>query len=112
MDSLRVAVLQMVSGDDLDHNLTQAEALLRQAAAEGAELALLPEYFYLMPVDERARVALAAPAGDHPLLAWVQRLARELGVWILAGTLPLASHEPGKMHNRAATAIMATAFAR
>ena len=35
MDSLRVAVLQMVSGDDLDHNLAQAEALLRQAAAEG-----------------------------------------------------------------------------
>ena len=99
MDSLRVAVLQMVSGDDLDHNLAQAEALLRQAAAEGAELALLPEYFYLMPVDERARVALAAPVGDHPLLAWVQRLARELGVWILAGTLPLASHEPSKMHN-------------
>ena len=58
MDSLRVAVLQMVSGDDLDHNLTQAEALLRQAAAEGAELALLPEYFYLMPVDERARTAI------------------------------------------------------
>ncbi|MDH0138056.1 carbon-nitrogen hydrolase family protein [Aeromonas caviae] len=99
MDSLRVAVLQMVSGDDLDHNLAQAEALLRQAAAEGAELALLPEYFYLMPVDERARVALAAPVGNHPLLAWVQGLARELGVWILAGTLPLASHEPGKMHN-------------
>lgn len=61
MDSVRVAVLQMVSGDQLDHNLAQAEALLRQAAAEGAELALLPEYFYLMPADERARVALAAP---------------------------------------------------
>ena len=41
MDSVRVAVLQMVSGDDLDHNLTQAEALLRRAAAEGAELVLL-----------------------------------------------------------------------
>lgn len=99
MESVRVAVLQMVSGDDLDHNLTQAEALLRQAAAEGAEFAQLPEYFYLMPEDERARVALAAPVGDHPLLAWVQGLARELGIWILAGTLPLASHEPGKMHN-------------
>lgn len=99
MDSVRVAVLQMVSGDDLDHNLTQAEALLRQAAAEGAEFALLPEYFYLMPADERARVALAAPVSDHPLLAWAQELARELGIWILAGTLPLESNEPGKMHN-------------
>ena len=99
MDSVRVAVLQMVSGDDLDHNLTQAEALLRQAAAEGAELVLLPEYFYLMPVDERARVALAAPVEDHPLLAWARELARELGVWLLAGTLPLESDEPGKMHN-------------
>ncbi|QSE73374.1 carbon-nitrogen hydrolase family protein [Aeromonas media] len=99
MDSLRVAVIQMVSGDDLDHNLAQAEALLRQAAAEGAELALLPEYFYLMPADERARVALAAPVSSHPLLAWAQGLARELGLWLLAGTLPLASDEPGKMHN-------------
>ena len=99
MDSVRVAVLQMVSGDQLDHNLAQAEALLRQAAAEGAELALLPEYFYLMPADERARVALAAPVSDHPLLAWAQGLARELGIWLLAGTLPLESDEPGKMHN-------------
>jgi predicted amidohydrolase len=99
MDSVRVAVLQMVSGDCLATNLTQAEALLRQAAAEGAEFAQLPEYFYLMPGDERARVALAAPEESHPLLAWVKDLARELHIWILAGTLPLASQEPGKMHN-------------
>jgi deaminated glutathione amidase len=99
MDSVRVAVLQMVSGDELSHNLAQAEGLLRQAAAEGAEFALLPEYFYLMPVDERARVALAAPVDAHPLLTWAQGLARELGLWILAGTLPLSSEEPGKMHN-------------
>ncbi|MGY3856435.1 carbon-nitrogen hydrolase family protein [Aeromonas intestinalis] len=99
MDSVRVAVLQMVSGDSLARNLVQAEALLRQAAAEGAEFAQLPEYFYLMPDDERARVALAAAVEDSPLLAWVQGLARELGIWILAGTLPLASEEPGKMYN-------------
>ncbi len=92
MESVHVAVLQMVSGDDLDHNLAQA-------AAEGAEFALLPEYFYLMPEDERARVALAAPVSDHPLLAWAQGLAWELGIWLLAGTLPLESNEPGKMHN-------------
>lgn len=99
MDSVRVAVLQMVSGDDLDQNLAQAEALLRRAVAEGAEFALLPEYFYLMPADERARITLAAPVTDHPLLAWAQGLARELHLWILAGTLPLESDEPGKMHN-------------
>ena len=97
MDSVRVAVLQMVSGDDLASNLVQAEALLRQAVAEGAELALLPEYFYLMPADERARVALAVPVTAHPLLAWAQGLARELGIWLLAGTLPLESNEPGKI---------------
>ena len=60
--------------------------MLRRAAAEGAEFALLPEYFYLMPADERARVALAAPVTAHPLLAWAQNVTGSISGVIQDGT--------------------------
>ncbi|MDY0007760.1 MAG: nitrilase-related carbon-nitrogen hydrolase, partial [Spongiibacteraceae bacterium] len=46
----RVAALQMVSGADLDANLDSAARLLRRAARDGAELAVLPEMFALFGV--------------------------------------------------------------
>ena len=41
---MQIAAIQMVSGAGLQDNLQAAAALLAQAAEQGAELALLPEY--------------------------------------------------------------------
>ena len=48
----RFAAIQMVSGRSLDENLETAARLLKQAAEEGAELAVLPENFALMAPTE------------------------------------------------------------
>ena len=45
---MKVAAIQMVSAAQLAPNLVQARVLLEQAAAQGAELAVLPEHFYLL----------------------------------------------------------------
>ncbi|MBR7784292.1 nitrilase-related carbon-nitrogen hydrolase, partial [Undibacterium luofuense] len=45
---MKVAAIQMISSADLNDNLATAERLIRQAAAEGAQLLLLPEYWPLM----------------------------------------------------------------
>jgi len=96
---LTAAAIQMVSGGDLSANLTAARRLVRDAALAGAELVALPEYFYLMPEDETERVALAEPAGSGQFEAFLSELAREFGIWLLGGTIPTQSDEPGKMYN-------------
>ncbi|MGH8445599.1 MAG: nitrilase-related carbon-nitrogen hydrolase, partial [Solimonas sp.] len=48
-----IAAVQMNSGDDVAANLDAAELLLREAAAGGARLAVLPENFAFMGKHDR-----------------------------------------------------------
>ena len=84
-----VAALQMTSGTALDENLHVARALLAEARAGGACLAVLPENFALMGRNDAARRAIAERDGGGPVQDMVARAARELGLWIIAGTTPI-----------------------
>lgn len=96
---MKIAAVQMVSSPDVAENLEQAGALLRQAAANGARLLLLPEYWPILGLHESDKLAVAEPAGQGPLQQWMSGLARELGVWLIGGTVPLVSSEAGKVLN-------------
>lgn len=99
MTTLSVAAIQMVSGDDLAANLVQADMLVAKAVAQGAHYVALPEYFYLMPADERDRLTLAEPFGRGALQQRLAALAARHGIWLLAGTLPLQGTQPGRFFN-------------
>lgn len=86
---MSIALLQMVSGPELDANLASARRLLERAAAAGARLAVLPENFAALGHRAPAQLAQAEAAGSGPLLPWLERTCSELGLWLLAGTLPL-----------------------
>ena len=98
---MKVAAIQMRSGTRTEDNLHAARALLEQAAAGGAELAVLPEYFSLMARSDRSKpVAQEPPDGSGPAQQWMAQTARELGIW-LAGCLPLSGTppQPQRAHN-------------
>ena len=80
-------------------NLAAAQALLREAAAQGAELAVLPEYFCIMGLKDTDKLAAREAFGDGPIQDFLSRSAKELGLWIVGGTLPLACSEPGRARN-------------
>lgn len=86
---MTLAVIQMVSQADVTANLLQARQLLEQAAAQGARLVVLPENFAAMGRQDLAALGRAEAQGDGPILPWLRQTARELGLWIVAGTLPL-----------------------
>ena len=88
---MKVAALQMISGPSLEANLAHAHALLRQAAAQGAELAVLPEYFCLLGQRDTDKLAIQEPYGHGPIQQFLADAARELGLWIVGGTLPLST---------------------
>jgi predicted amidohydrolase len=86
---MKVAAIQTVSGVVLDVNLARARALLAQAAGQGAELAVLPEYFCLLGQDDEAKLRIREQPGRGPIQDFLAATARELGLWIVGGTLPL-----------------------
>lgn len=86
---MTVAVIQMVSGEDIATNLVHARRLLEQAADEGARLAVLPENFAAMGKINPANIAALEAQQQGPILSWLAQTARELGLWIVGGTLPL-----------------------
>ncbi len=83
------AVIQMVSQSDVLANLAQARRLLEQAAQGGARLAVLPENFAAMGRRDVADIGRAEALGEGPILPWLKQAARDLTLWIVAGTLPL-----------------------
>ena len=86
---LRVSALQMVSGADLDANLAVAAELLARAAAAGATLAVLPENFAFMGRREADRLTAAEAPEDGPIQAFLAAQAREHGLWVVGGTIPV-----------------------
>jgi len=96
---MKVAAIQMVSTGVLSDNLRQARTLLEQAAQEGAELAVLPEYFCLIGQHDADKLAIQEPFGRGPIQQFLADTARALGVWLVGGTLPLAASSPDRVFN-------------
>ncbi|NTY40762.1 carbon-nitrogen hydrolase family protein [Burkholderia diffusa] len=97
--SFRVAALQMVSTPDVTRNLAEARRLIAEAAGEGAQLVLLPEYFCFMGHRDTDKLALAEPYQDGPIQRFLADAARRHGIWVIGGTLPLKAPEPDRVLN-------------
>ena len=91
----RVGVVQMVSTGDIDANLAQADSLLEQAAAGGARIAVFPENFAVLATREMQEQG-QTEAGSRPRIRqWLSERARDHDLWIVGGSLPLATRPDG-----------------
>ena len=94
-----VAAVQMVSTPDVAQNIATARRLVGEAAAGGASLVTLPEYWPIMGMSDADKVAHAEQAGVGPIQECMAAMAREHGIWLIGGTLPLVSSDAGKVMN-------------
>jgi nitrilase len=94
IEPVKVAAVQMTSAADVTVNLAAAAQLLAEARAAGARVAVLPENFSFMGLRDVDKRAIAEPDGDGPVQDFLSQQARELGLWIVGGTTPMAQ-EPG-----------------
>jgi len=96
---MKIAALQMVSTPDVNRNLATAGRLVAQAATAGARLVALPEYFCLMGQRDDDKLAIAEVDGDGPIQRFLAGAARQHGLWLVGGTLPIRAATPGKVRN-------------
>ena len=95
----RVAAVQMVSTPEVGQNIAAARRLVGEAAASGAALVTLPEYWPIMGLSDADKLAHAETPGSGPIQDCLASLAREHGIWLIGGTLPLVSQDAGRVLN-------------
>jgi deaminated glutathione amidase len=83
--SLRAGAVQLNSTEDTDRNLEVADRLVREAAALGAELVVLPEKWSVL--GRREQMEAAAQPLDGAWIGWARATARELGIDLVAGSI-------------------------
>lgn len=98
-DALNVALIQMNSGAEVSANLKTAEAMIRQAAGQGAKFICTPENTCHILSPQDRKLASCSDEQNHPALPLFAELAKELGVWILVGSLGIKV-SPDKIANR------------
>lgn len=85
----QVAAIQMISGPDVQANLDQAAPLIAQAAQAGARLVLLPECFAAFGNRSLKDIGEAEFSGQQPIIRFLSSQAKEHGIWLIGGSIPL-----------------------
>lgn len=97
--TVKVAGIQMASSPQVSSNLIEAERLIDMAAAQGAQIVVLPEYFCIMGAKDADKVAVREQPNDGPIQKFLARKAREHQVWLIGAGVPLVSNFPNKVRN-------------
>lgn len=111
---VKVAAIQMASGSNINGNISEASRLISDAAAQGAKLIVLPENFSHMGMAEADVLTVAEDfiGGSEKrcrveddrqthcqVQAFLSSIAKEKGIWIVGGTIPLKSKDSKKVHS-------------
>lgn len=91
-----VAAIQMISGADVQANLDNAARLIAQAAEQGARLVLLPECFAAFGNRSLQAMGAAEYEGNGPIRRFLGEQARQHGIWLVGGSIPLPAEPGGK----------------
>ncbi|MCC6480251.1 carbon-nitrogen hydrolase family protein [Sphingorhabdus sp.] len=98
---MRIAVHQMNSGIDIAGNVETMSKAIIEAASSGARMYFAPEMSVLLDRQrDRARLQIQ-PESESPAVAALSAAARNAGIWVHAGSVPVISEQdPGRLANR------------
>lgn len=97
MDKLRVSMIQMEVTDRVERNVRRAEELIREASSSNPDLIVLPENFHLMGTKQQ--FFEEAETLDGPTITRFRHLAKELGTYIVTGTMKMRFPGEKKLRN-------------
>jgi deaminated glutathione amidase len=97
IDKLKVSLIQMQVTNQVETNVQQAIDLIKEAGKNKPDLIVLPENFHMIGTKEE--LYEAAETIDGPTLTRLKELAKELGTYIVAGTMKLKNPGNEKLKN-------------
>ncbi len=97
--AFKVAAIQMASGSNVSGNLGEARRHIAKAAEQGAKLVVLPEFFAIMGMTDQDKIAVSEKTGQGPIQTFLSETAREYGIWLVGGSIPLEASTPNKVMN-------------
>lgn len=97
--TIRMAAIQMVSSTSVEDNVAAVRRLVAGAAADGAKLVALPEFFPMIGATDEARLAIRERPGAGPLQAMLAEVAVKHGVWLVGGSIPLHGSDDARALN-------------
>ncbi|MGF1607730.1 MAG: carbon-nitrogen hydrolase family protein [Rhodothalassiaceae bacterium] len=97
---VRIAVLQMTSGLDRHANVAAVQQAARAAQAQGAQMLFTPEMTSCVDRDRDRILRQALTEQDEPALSAFQDLARETGLWLAIGSIPIKGGADDRLRNR------------
>lgn len=87
--SFKAALIQMRSGVDMARNFSDASAMIREAAVQGAQYVLTPEMTNIFEADRERLKSLVRREEEDACVAGFSQLAQELHIWLHAGSVAL-----------------------
>ena len=97
---IKAACVQMNAKADIETNLKDASHLIRKASSQGAQFIVTPENTDRIFMDAKKKVETAYWENDHPGIAYFSDLAKELGIYLLIGSMAVKVSDD-KLANRA-----------
>jgi len=94
-----IAAVQLVSGPRVADNLATAAHGVAEAAAQGARIVALPEYFPIMGMAEGDKVKVREADGHGPIQEFLAATAKQHGIWLIGGSIPLEAKDAAKVMN-------------
>jgi len=94
-----VAAIQMASGPNVNANLIEADRLISDAVASGAQLIVLPENFGFLGQTEADKLNIAEVEGEGPMQDFLAQQSAKHGIWIVGGTVPMQSDDSGHVRS-------------
>ena len=95
--NFKAACIQLASGSNVNANLLETEKLVEHASREGARLVVLPENFAFMGARCSDMLQVQEQDHDGPVQDFLSQLAQKLGIWLVGGTVPIASETEGRV---------------
>lgn len=98
---MKCALLQLSVTDDPEANLTETRSMIREAAQAGAGFVLTPEVTNCLSSDRSHQNSVLEREEDDRTLSVLRTEAKDLGIWLLIGSLALKTEDPdGRFANR------------